>query len=302
MFNTKKVLGLLLAASILLGFTAFSTSASETSTIITSDVEQIAAGFAFIEGPVWHKSGYLLFSDIPPAKIYKWSDKKGVEIWNSDSGNSNGLTFNKNGNLVACEHGNRRVSITKADGSVISIDKWEGKRFNSPNDCAIRSDGMIFFTDPDYGLKDKSQREIPFNGVYRVMPGEQPVLLVKDFNKPNGIAFSPDEKLLYIADSADSLVRVFDVEKNGTLSNGKVFAKVPHPDGIKVDMVGNLYSTSSTGVEIFDPNGKQIASIKVPENPTNCGFGNRDNQTLFITARRGLYMVKLKNAGVPVWK
>ncbi len=303
MFNARRNFGLLLVCSIFFGLTTFSTFASETDSIIVSDVEQIAAGFDFTEGPVWHKDGYLLFSDIPPNKIYKWSAKNGAEIWSSDCGNSNGLTFDKKGNLVACEHGNRRVSITKVDGSVVSIaDKWEGKRFNSPNDCAIRSDGMIFFTDPDYGLTDKAQRDIPFNGVYRVMPGEEPVLLIKDFNKPNGIALSPDEKLLYIADSADSNVRVFDVAKDGNLSNGKVFTEVPHPDGIKVDLAGNLYSTSSTGVAIFSPSGKFITTIIVPENPSNCGFGDRDNQTLFITARRGLYMVKLKNAGVPVWK
>jgi len=303
MFNARKVFGLLLACSILFGLTAFSVAASETNSIIVSDVEQIAAGFAFTEGPVWHKSGYLLFSDIPPNKIYKWSAKQGAEIWRDDSGNSNGLTFDPKGNFIACEHGNRRVSISKADGSILAIaDKWEGKRFNSPNDCVVRSDRMIFFTDPDYGLKDKSQRDIPFNGVYRVMPGEGPVLLVKDFNKPNGIALSPDEKLLYIADTANSHVRVFNVAKDGTLSNDKVFTEVPHPDGIKVDMVGNLYATAKTGVEVFNPSGKLITTITVPENPANCGFGGRDNKTLFITARRGLYKVKLKNAGVPVWK
>ncbi|RJP33936.1 MAG: SMP-30/gluconolactonase/LRE family protein [Candidatus Omnitrophota bacterium] len=273
------------------------------SDLLASEVKKLANGFKFTEGPVWHKDGYLLFSDIPSNHIVKWIRDGGASVWRELSGNSNGLTFDREGRLIACEHGNRRVTRTEKDGTITVIaDQFKGKRLNSPNDCVVRSDGMIFFTDPPYGI-GRQEREQPCNGVYRVIPGNEPVLLVDDFQMPNGIAFSSDESILYIADSSDkNHVRKFQVEKDGTLGNGEIFAEIGTPDGIKVDDNGNLYATSNEGVVVFNPSGERIATIDVPEQPANCAFGGKENTFLFITARTGLYAVQLKVAGAPVWK
>lgn len=267
-----------------------------------SPVEKAAGGFQFTEGPVWHKDGYLLFSDIPANKIMKWAPDGQVTTFREDSGGANGLTFDPQGRLIACEHGNRRVSITAADGTITAAaETCQGKKFNSPNDCAVRSDGTIFFTDPDYGLGGRP-REVEVKGVYRVTPGGETVLLAGDFDKPNGIAFSPDEKILYVADTAQSHVRAFDVEPDGSLKNSQVLFEVEYPDGMKVDTQGNLYIASRNGIEIFNAEGARQEIIAVPENPANCAFGGPDNQTLFITARTGLYRVALTVPGVKVWK
>ncbi|NPU96838.1 MAG: SMP-30/gluconolactonase/LRE family protein [Candidatus Omnitrophica bacterium] len=267
-----------------------------------SPVEKAAGGFQFTEGPVWHKDGYLLFSDIPANRIMKWTPDGKVTAFREDSGGANGLTFDPQGRLIACEHGNRRVSVTAADGTITAAaETCQGKKFNSPNDCAVRSDGMIFFTDPDYGLGRRA-REIDVKGVYRVPPGSEAVLLAGDFDKPNGIAFSPDGKILYVADTAQSHVRAFDVEPDGSLKNGRVLFEVEGPDGMKVDSQGNLYIASRNGIEIFNAEGIRQEIIAVPENPANCAFGGPDNQTLFITARTGLYRVELTVPGVKVWK
>ncbi len=282
-------------------FAAIPALSSESDSGVTaSEVEKVAGDFRFTEGPVWHKDGYLLFSDIPSNKIMKWSPKDGISVWRADSKNSNGLTFDSQGCLVACEH-NGRVSRTESDGSITTIaDSYQGKRLNSPNDLAIRSDGMIFFTDPDYGVS-KDQKELSFNGVYRVKPGEKPVLLTKVFKKPNGIAFSPDEKILYIADSGAPQIRSFKVAKDGSLSGEKLFVK-SSSDGMKVDTKGNLYLTTNGKVYVYDPSGTMIESIFFPEGPANCAFGDADNKTLYVTARTGLYKVRLKVVGVRVWK
>ncbi len=272
--------------------------------ITTSEVVQLADGFKFTEGPVWHKDGYVLFSDIPSHHIVKWDvESETTSIWRENSGNSNGLTFDLQGRLIACEHGNRRVSRTEKDGTITVIaDQYKGKRLNSPNDCVVRSDGMIFFTDPPYGVRP-GEKELTFHGVYCVTPGEEPVLLTKDFDRPNGIAFSPDENIIYIADSSNrNHIRKFRVDKDGSLKDGEVFVEIGTPDGIKVDSKGNLYATSRIGVAVFNPSGQQIAVIKVSEQPANCAFGGKDNKTLYITARTGFYKVGLNIAGLPVWR
>jgi len=291
------VIGLLITVILSPAF-----GSEKVSQFTASPVEKAAGGFQFTEGPVWHKDGYLLFSDIPANKIMKWTPDGQVTTFREDSGGSNGLTFDPQGRLTACEHGNRRVSVTAADGTVTSAaGTCQGKKFNSPNDCAVRSDGMIFFTDPDYGLGGRP-REIEAKGVYRVKPGGEAVLLAGDFDKPNGIAFSPDEKILYVADTTQSHVRAFDVEPDGSLKNGRVLFEVEYPDGMKVDARGNLYIASRNGIEIFNAEGVRQEIIGVPENPANCAFGGPDNQTLFITARTGLYRVALTVPGVKVWK
>lgn len=265
----------------------------------SGSAERIASGFEFTEGPVWHPDGFLLFSDIPANRIVKWTGPDKIETFRQPSGNSNGLTFDREGRFIACEHGNRRVSRTEADGKVIALaEKYQDKRLNSPNDVVVKSDGSVYFTDPPYGIQS-AQKELPFNGVFRLSPEGKLTLLVGDFERPNGLAFSPDEKTLYIADTAKGHVRAFDVLPDGTLKGSRVFAETPGPDGMKVDTQGNLYVTSN-GVAVFDAKGKRLGEIKVAERPANCSFGDADNKTLYITARTGLYKVRLKVPGVRV--
>ena len=266
--------------------------------------ERIATDLEFTEGPVWHPEGYLLFSDIPANTIYKWTPDGKPEKFRSPSGNSNGLTFDRQGSLVACEHGNRRVSRTEPDGAIVTLaDKYQGKRLNSPNDVVVKSDGSIYFTDPPYGVQP-DQRELDFQGVYRIAPDGTLTLLVDDFDKPNGLAFSPDEKALYVCDTARKHVRAFDVQPDGTLANDRIFvdlsSKQQHgPDGMKVDVNGNLYVTSGV-VWVFDNTGKHLGDIATPEAAANCAFGGPGNKTLFITARPSVYCVQLKVQGVKV--
>jgi len=269
------------------------------SDIVVSAPEKVGSGFQFTEGPVWHRQGFLIFSDIPANRIVKWTALDKVETFRQPSGNSNGLTFDRQGRLIACEHGNRRVSRTEPDGKVVALaEKYEGKKLNSPNDIVVKSDGSIYFTDPPYGVQP-SEKELSFNGVFRISPDGNLTLLAPDFERPNGLAFSPDEKKLYVADTARGHVRVFDVQPDGTLKGGEEFVKTPGPDGMKVDTKGNLYVTS-TGVAVFDAKGKKLGEISLPERPANCCFGDADNRTLFVTARTSLYKVRLKVAGIKV--
>ena len=273
-----------------------------------SRLERLATGFQFTEGPVWNVSeGSLLFSDIPANRIYKWSPDEGVTVFRDPSGNSNGLTYDKKSRLIACEHGNRRVSRIEKDGSyTVLADKFRGKRLNSPNDVIVKSDGTIYFTDPPYGIKPEEQ-ELPFQGVFRFKPKtEKLTLLVDDFNKPNGLAFSSDEKVLYIADSSELRhVRAFDVNRDGTLSNGRLFAEIRSdlpgsPDGMKVDVEGHLYVSAAGGVWVFSDEGEHLGVIKTPEIPANCAFGDRQWKSLYITARTSLYQIRLNVSGVKV--
>ena len=271
--------------------------------IVESDsLQQIAKDLRFTEGPVWCPEGYLLFSDIPANTIYKWTPDGKLSVYRSPSGNSNGLTLDRQGRLIACEHGNRRVSRTESDGTIKSIaEKYNGKRLNSPNDVVVKSDGSIYFTDPPYGV-DPAKRELDFQGVYRISPDGVLTLLVDDFEKPNGLVFSPDEKILYIADTDRKHVKAYDVKPDGTLTNGRIFADLSAerqhgPDGMKVDEKGNLYVTSGV-VWIFDKTGKHLGNIVTPEAPANCAFGGKDNKTLFITARTSVYKVQLKVKGL----
>jgi len=269
-----------------------------------AQVEKVAGEFKFTEGPLWHPDGFLLFSDIPANTIYKWSANNQVEVFRQPSGNANGNTFDRQGRLITAEHSNRRVSRTEKDGSVVTLaSEYEGKRLNSPNDLVVKSDGSIYFTDPPYGIKSE-QQELDFFGVYRLDTDGTLTLLVSDFVRPNGIAFSPDETQLYINDSEAGHVRVFDVQPDGTLANGRIFAEQKDenmpgvPDGMKVDVEGNVYSTGPGGVWVFSPSGNLLGIIKVPEVPANLAWGDRDYKTLYLTARNSLYRVPLKIAGV----
>jgi gluconolactonase len=267
-------------------------------------VETVASDFEFIEGPVWHPDGFLLFSDIPANTIYKWTPNQKPTVFRRPSGKANGNTLDREGRLISAEHENRRVSRTEKDGKVVTIaSQYEEKQLNSPNDLAVQSDESVYFTDPPYGIQSE-QEELGFYGVYRIAPDGKVTLLVKDFVRPNGIAFSPDEKKLYVNDSEQGHIRVFDVKPDGTLENGKIFAEMKDPskngvpDGMKVDEQGNVYSTGPGGVWVFSPAGELLGIIEVPEAATNVAWGDKDYKTLYITASKSLYRIPLKIPGI----
>jgi gluconolactonase len=270
----------------------------------SAKLEKVAGDFQFIEGPIWHPDGFLLFSDIPADIIYKFASNQQVEVFRRPSGKANGNTLDKENRLLTAEHENRRVSRTEKDGKVITLaDRYEGKRLNSPNDLVVKSDGSIYFTDPSYGVT-KDQEELGFYGVYRLAPDGKLTLLVKDLVLPNGIAFSPDEQKLYVNNSEAKYIAVFDVKPDGTVTNERLFADLKDasqggvPDGLKVDLEGNVYSTGPGGVWILSPDGKLLGKISVPETATNLAWGESDRKTLYITANTSLYRIRLKIAGV----
>ena len=274
-------------------------------------VEQIATDCEFTEGPLWHATeAFLLFSDIPANKMRKWDADSGMTVFREPSGKSNGLTYDKGGHLIACEHANRRVSRTTADGQVLTIaSHYQGKRLNSPNDVVVKSDGSIYFTDPPYGLSAaygvESEKELDFQGVYRLSPnGDTLTLLVDDFDRPNGICFSPDESILYINDTQRMHVRAFDVQSDGTIANDRVFGEeegdTGKPDGMKTDIHGNVYLTGPDGIWVFAPDGTHLGIILVPERSANLAWGGDDWKNLFITASTSVYRVECKATGVAV--
>ncbi|HBE20930.1 MAG TPA: gluconolactonase [Cyanobacteria bacterium UBA11149] len=270
-------------------------------------VKRVATGFQFTEGPIWFpEDNYLLFSDIPGNKIYKLTPQGKVTVFRETSHNSNGLTRDKQGRLIACEHGTRRVTRTEKDGIItVLADRFQGKKLNSPNDIVVKSDGYIYFTDPPYGIKPEEQQQ-PLQGVYRLAPDSGEISLVADnFDKPNGLAFSPDESKLYIDDSQRRHIRVFDVQPDGTLTNGSIFhdmkVKQPGvPDGMKVDVEGNIYCTGGGGIWVFDSEGNHLGTIVTPEIPANCAWGDDDWRSLYITAQTSVYQIRVNIAGIPV--
>ena len=267
------------------------------------DPELVATGFKFTEGPVWHPDGYLFLSDIPAHRIFKLTPDGTSEIYREPSGGANGLTFDRQGRLIACEYHSRRVSRTESDGNIsVLADSYHGKRLNSPNDVVVKSDGSIYFTDPFYGFPADQERELDFQGVYRIASDGGISLLVDDFGVPNGLAFSPDERILYIDDSRHQHVRAFDVLSDGSIANGRVLVDMRTDargaaDGMKVDVAGNLYVTGAGGTWIISPTGERLRTIVTPELPENCAFGGPDHKTLFIAARTSIYSIRLSVAG-----
>jgi gluconolactonase len=271
-------------------------------------IERVATGFRFTEGPVWCAGEqHLLFSDIPADQILELTPGRQAVIFRQPSGHSNGLTRDREGWLIACEHGNRRVTRTEKDGSLtVLADQFRGKRLNSPNDVVVKSDGAVYFTDPPYGIRPE-QQEQPVQGVYRLSPdGNGLALVADDFEGPNGLAFSPDEKRLYIDDSSPRRhIRVFDVRTDGTLTHGRTFhdmnVREPgSPDGMKMDVHGHLYCTGPRGVWVFDAEGVHLGTIVTPEKPTNCAWGDTDWQSLYITAQTSIYKVRVNISGIRV--
>lgn len=268
--------------------------AAAAETVTTGPVEPVADKFLFTEGPVWLPSGELAFSDIPKNRIYK-IDKT---VFREPSNNSNGLALDPQGRLIACEHGSRSVTRTETDGKMTTLaSAFEGKKLNSPNDVIVRSDGTIFFTDPPYAIK-KEQQELAFQGVFAIAPDGKLSAIARDFNKPNGIGLSPDEKTLYVADTEGNHVRAFDLAKDGSVSNGRVFCEVPGPDGLKVDQKGYVWCTAKDGVRVMNPKGELVSTVAVPQQSANCAFGDADGKTLYITARTGLYKVRCVTPGL----
>lgn len=262
--------------------------------LVAGSVETVAQGFQFTEGPLWLPGTGLIFSDIPADSIFK-ADKT---VFRKPSGKSNGLTLDREGRLTACEHGNRRVTRTEKDGTItVLADQYLGRKLNSPNDVVVRSDGMIFFSDPPYGLEGR-QLELPFAGVYCIAPDGKLTLLSVYFKYPNGLAFSPDEKTLYVSDSGGSLIEAFDVEKDGTLTNARTFATKVGPDGMKVDEQGRLWTSAKDGIRVYQPGGELLDTIRFPEQPSNCAFGDDDGKTLYVTARHGVYKIRCAIAGM----
>jgi len=274
-------------------------------------IEQLHGGCRWAEGPVYVPAGrYLLWSDIPNDRILRWDETTGsVGVFRQPAGYANGGTLDGAGRLVTCEHGNRRVTRTEHDGSVTVIaDRYQGKRFNSPNDVVVRSDGSIWFTDPSYGIDSdyeghRADSEIGGCHVYRVDPGTGAVRVVADdFVRPNGLAFSLDERRLYISDSRVNHLRVFDVADDGALSGGEVFATctVGVFDGFRLDQAGRIWTSAGDGVHCYDPDGTLIGKLRVPETVANVVFGGQRRNHLFICATTSLYAILLSVTGAPL--
>ncbi len=276
-------------------------------------VKQIASGCDWTEGPVWFgDANCLLFSDIPNNRIMRWIPDVGLSVFRQPSNYANGHTRDREGRLVSCEHGTRRVTRTEADGSITIIaDSYEGKRLNSPNDVVVKSDGTIWFSDPHYGIMTnyegfKSEQELPCT-VYRVDPARGTIeAVLTDFNGPNGLAFSPDESRLYVADtgrmfgSDPTHIRVFDCAEDGSLFGGGVFHAIDPgaADGFRLDTDGNVWSSAADGVHCLNPSGALIGKILVPELVSNVCFGGRAKHVLFMTATTSVYSVVLNREGV----
>ncbi|KAA5541606.1 SMP-30/gluconolactonase/LRE family protein [Adhaeribacter rhizoryzae] len=287
-------------------------------------IEILATGFDWSEGPLWlPEQNKLLFSDIPPNKIYEWSEEGGLKLYLTPSGytsevprggevGSNALILDKQGRLVLCQHGDRRMArmdapLNQPKPNYITLaDKFEGKRLNSPNDAVYKSNGDLYFTDPPYGLEknaDDPAKEIPFQGVYRLTADGAIHLLTKELSRPNGLAFSPDEKTFYVANSDPdkAIWMAYDVQPDGNITNGRLFydatsqAKTEKglPDGLKINRQGYLFATGPGGVLIFDKNAKHLGTIRTGEATSNCAF-NADESVLYLTADDYIMRVKLK--------
>jgi gluconolactonase len=280
----------------------------------SAKLETLYEDCRWAEGPVWFGQGnYLLWSDIPNDRILRWIPGEGVSVFRSPAGNTNGHTSDREGRLVSCSHGNRHVERTEHDGTItVLASHHDGKRLNSPNDVVVKSDGTIWFTDPAYGIEsdyegNKSPQEQKGCYVYRIDPSDGSVkAVVTDMDRPNGLAFSPDESILYVADSARSFsddrphhIRKFDVSGKNTLSGGEVLAVIEPglPDGLRIDVDGNIWTSAGDGVHIISPDGAMIGKINTPKTPANVTWGGRKNNWLFITATDSVHLLHTMTNG-----
>ena len=280
----------------------------------------LATGLGNTEGPLWHSAGYLTFVDLSGSRLLRWDSEGGVTVVRENTGEGNGCALGPQGRLIMCEGADHRcITRMEADGSVTTIaDRWQGKRLHRPNDVVCRSDGSIYFTDPSLRVPPED-REYEFAGVFRIAPGGQLHLATDGCEYPNGLAFSPDESVLYVAISRTSLdclqeeergeycahrkIRAFDVSTDGTLSNNRVFADMSSaepgvPDGMKVDIEGRVFCTGSGGIWVFDPTGNKLGVILGPEVPRNVAFGGPDFRTVYTTPGQSLYSFRVKTPGI----
>ena len=273
-----------------------------------AEIERLANGFVFTEGPVWSfRDSHLTFSDIPGDTMYRWDERDGVREYRKPSNFSNGLAYDADGALVACEHRTRRVTRETPSGVETIADTYEARRLNAPNDIVPAPDGSLVFTDPHYGLGEgfggPAEQEQPVRGVYRIPPGGSgPELLTGDFSGPNGLALTPDARTLYVDDTEEFHIRAFAVAPGWALSGGDVLVELPRegegvPDGLKLDGAGNIYCTGAGGIWICSPAGELLGQLPFPEVAANLAWGDDDAQTLYVTASTGLYRVRCKSTG-----
>jgi len=267
--------------------------------------QRLATGFVFTEGPLWHPDGFFYFVDVRASMLYRLPPGGAPEVVREKTGGGNGTTFDLQGRLVLCEGDHRRVTRRDADGRFeVLMDRFEGRRLNRPNDVVCRSDGSIYFTDP--GLRvPLAEREVPHAGVYRIAP-DGAVSLVADFEYPNGLAFSPDERRLYVANTRwAQYIHLLELDGRGQMVRRRIFADMSSdetdgvPDGMKVDVEGRVYCTGPGGTWVFAPDGRRLGIIRTPEVPANLAFGGPDLRTLFFTARTSVYAMRVKAPGQP---
>jgi gluconolactonase len=278
------------------------------------EFERLATGCIFTEGPLWHgREKYLLFSDMPGDHLRRWSADDGVTTFRKPCNKSNGLAWDLQGRLVACEHASSHLTRTETNGSItVLASHHQGKELNSPNDVIVKSDGSIYFSDPTYGRKPHfgvpREPELAFRGVYRLSPDAKSLtLLADDFGQPNGLCFSLDERVLFVNDTDRQHIRAFDVRRDGTIANSRVWAKTVGegsgaPDGMKVDSAGNVYCCGPGGIHVFAPDGVCLGVIRVPEHTANFCWGDDDLKSLFIAASTSIYCIRVTIPGTPQMK
>ena len=280
----------------------------------TEDLEQLAGDFTFTEGPIWHPvERHLTFSDIHANRQYRWSEADGVAVYREPSNMANGNTYDRQGRMLTCEHATSRVVRTEPDGSVVTLaSHYQGKELNSPNDIVVRRDGTIWFTDPTYGRRDgvgvARELQLAFRGVFRMGPdGEDLTVVRDDFEMPNGLAFTPDERMLLVADTPRMHIRRFACDENGNLSGGEVFAESTGdgpgaPDGLKTDSAGHVFCAGPGGVHVYHPSdGACLGVIETPAFCANFAWGGEDLRTFFLTASTGLYRMRVKVPGIALF-
>ncbi|MCY3543859.1 MAG: SMP-30/gluconolactonase/LRE family protein [Chloroflexi bacterium] len=274
----------------------------------SGEAERLATGFVFTEGPLWHPDGYLLFVDIRRSQIFRLVPGEEPTIIRENSGESNGMTFDAQGRVVICEMVNRRVTRMESDGSYTPIaETSEGKRINRPNDVVLKSDGSLYFTNPGRDRLEPADVDLQYNSVHRIRPSGE-VELIAPFEYPNGIAFSPDESVLYVANTRPGqYIVAYDLNADGDVVGVRHFADMPSehanngvPDGMKVDVEGRVYCTGPNGCWVFEPDGTLIGIIELPEYPANCGWGGEDNRTMYFTSNSSVYSLRMKTAGTRI--
>jgi gluconolactonase len=283
------------------------------SAIVGPDVriEQVAGGCLFTEGPLWHpRDHYLLWSDMPGDHVRRWSAAGGVTTFRKPSSMANGLAWDRQGRLLACEHASSQLTRTEPDGRITPLaTHYQARQLNSPNDVVCARDGAVYFTDPPYGRAEfygvSRPQELDFQGVYRVGSDPRaPALVVDDFDRPNGLCFALDGRRLFVNDTARQHIRVFDVKPDGTLAGGRVWAETRGegagaPDGMKLDSQGNVYCCGPGGIHVFAPDGTALGVVRMPEYTANFAFGDADLRSLYVTASTSLYRIRVRVAGLP---